>query len=126
MMIDKISKLNSFEKTQLTSERYDINPNFKDKDSKFAKILSQKTEQNNSNDSLDIPKPVRETIHSLLQGERYIDQVINQAIKGKDFSLQELIIIQAKVYRFTQELEFISKLVDKTSSCLRQAMNTNV
>jgi len=57
------------------------------------------------------------------KGEQMIDRTIRSAMKGRDFSAQELIALQAGVYQYTQRLEIFSKLVDRVTSSVRQVMN---
>lgn len=73
-----------------------------------------------------IPERLRELARSITSGERAVDRVIAQAAAGKDFSTPELIAIQARVYRYTQELELVSKLVDKACAGVKQTLQTQV
>jgi len=73
-----------------------------------------------------IPERLRELARSISSGERAVDRVIAQAAAGKDFSTPELIAIQARVYRYTQELELVSKLVDKACAGVKQTLQTQV
>lgn len=73
-----------------------------------------------------IPERLRELARSISSGERAVDRVIAQAAGGRDFSTPELIAIQARVYRYTQELELVSKLVDKACAGVKQTLQTQV
>ena len=73
-----------------------------------------------------IPERLRALARSITSGERAVDRVIAQAAAGKDFSTPELIAIQARVYRYTQELELVSKLVDKACAGVKQTLQTQV
>lgn len=73
-----------------------------------------------------LPERLRELARSITQGERAVDRVITQAAGGRDFSTTELIGIQARVYRYTQELELVSKLVDKACAGVKQTLQTQV
>lgn len=77
-------------------------------------------------DPAPIPERLRELARSISSGERAVDQVISQAAAGRDFSVPELIAIQARVYRYTQELELVSKLVDKACAGVKQTLQTQV
>jgi len=57
------------------------------------------------------------------KGEQMLDRTIRSAMKGRDFSAQELIALQAGVYQYTQRLEIFSKLVDRVTSAVRQVLN---
>jgi hypothetical protein len=73
-----------------------------------------------------IPERLRSLARSITSGERAVDRVIAQATGGRDFSTPELIAIQARVYRYTQELELVSKLVDKACTGVKQTLQTQV
>ncbi|MBI2894111.1 MAG: type III secretion apparatus protein [Deltaproteobacteria bacterium] len=77
-------------------------------------------------DPVAVPERMREMMRDITRGERYVDRMIAQASSGRDFSVTELIGIQARVYRYTQELELFSKMVDKTCSGVRQTLQTQV
>ncbi len=64
-------------------------------------------------------------VTQLTEGERFMDRVIDQARRGKDFGPAELIAIQAGVYRYSQQLEAFSKLVDKTTGAIRRTLETS-
>ncbi|MCC7539051.1 MAG: hypothetical protein IT379_22690 [Deltaproteobacteria bacterium] len=72
--------------------------------------------------------PLRETAVELLRdvarGERFVRSVMRRAARGADFSPQELLAIQAGVYRYTQELELVSKIVDKGTAAVRQTLQS--
>jgi len=67
---------------------------------------------------------IRGAVRSLTEGERMVDEVIRSARRGRVFSNEELIAIQAGVYRYTQELELASKLVDKATGAIRQTLQS--
>lgn len=61
-------------------------------------------------------------LHDLDRGEMFVDRVIRKAMRGKDFSPQELIAIQAGVYRHAQQMETFSKLVDSVTGSVRRTL----
>jgi len=60
----------------------------------------------------------------LERGQRMVDSVIRAARRGRVFSQEELIAIQAGVYRHSQELELAGKLVDKATGAVRQTLQS--
>jgi hypothetical protein len=68
------------------------------------------------------PRPILDAVRSLERGQRFVDRVVRQALAGRDFSPDELIAIQAGVYRYTQELELFSRLVEKVVSGMRETL----
>jgi hypothetical protein len=73
------------------------------------------------------PCQVRKTFVRILdeidKGERLMEEAVRRGLRGKDFSPQELIALQAGVYEYTHRLEVFSKLVDRAASAVRQVMN---
>lgn len=55
-----------------------------------------------------------------------LDQMIKQAMNGKAFNNKELLALQYKVSQFSLEMDLTSKVVDKTTGGIKQAMNTQV
>ena len=67
---------------------------------------------------------LRASVQSIVRGERLVNGVINAARHGATFSNEQLIAVQAGVYRYTQELELASKLVDKATGAIRQTLQS--
>jgi hypothetical protein len=51
---------------------------------------------------------------------------MKMALSGRQFTPPELLAMQAGVYRFSQELELTSKVIEKATSGIKQTMNTQV
>ena len=65
-------------------------------------------------------------IEGLVNGQDKMTQIMDMAMSNKKMSPQELLAMQAGVYRFSQELELTSKVVEKATSGIKQTMNTQV
>jgi hypothetical protein len=65
-------------------------------------------------------------LEGLIGGQDRMTSIMNLALSGRQFSPPELIGLQAGVYRFSQELELTSKVVEKATSGIKQTMNTQV
>ncbi|MFC1610684.1 ATP-dependent helicase HrpB [Myxococcota bacterium] len=65
-------------------------------------------------------------LDGLIGGQDRMTKIMNMALSGRQFSPPELIAMQAGVYRFSQELELTSKVVEKATSGIKQTMNTQV
>jgi len=65
-------------------------------------------------------------LQKLIGGQDKMTQIMNMAMSGRQFSPAELLAMQAGIYRFTQELELTSKVVEKATSGIKQTMNTQV
>lgn len=60
------------------------------------------------------------------QGQRDLDRIIQQASSGKPFSNAELLSLQASMYRYTQELDLVSRVVEKATTGLKDVVKTQV
>jgi len=65
-------------------------------------------------------------LEGLVHGQDKMTKIMHMALSGRQFSPPELIAMQAGVYRFSQELELTSKVVEKATSGIKQTMNTQV
>ena len=65
-------------------------------------------------------------LENMVNGQDKMNRIMNMALSGRQFSPPELIAMQAGVYRFSQELELTSKVVEKATSGIKQTMNTQV
>lgn len=69
---------------------------------------------------------MQRVFEDVMAGQNKLDQIMNLALSGRNFSQQELLALQAGVYRFTQELELTSKVIEKGTSSIKQTLNTQV
>jgi hypothetical protein len=60
------------------------------------------------------------------KGGQAIDKLINGGLTGKNFSNSELLGLQAGMYKYTQELDLCSKVVEKATSGLKDTLKTQV
>ncbi len=65
-------------------------------------------------------------LDQLVGGQDKMTAIMKLALSGKQFSSQELLAMQAGVYRFSQELDLTGKVIDKATSGIKQTMNTQV
>lgn len=65
-------------------------------------------------------------LDQLVGGQDKMGQVMKLALSGKQFNSQELLAMQAGVYRFSQELDLTGKVIEKATSGIKQTMNTQV
>ena len=73
-----------------------------------------------------VAKTVGRLVSDLEHQRREIDRVIRQASGGRAFSPGELLVLQAKVYTFNQQMEAVSRMVDKAVSTVKTTLNTQV
>ncbi|MFP2908486.1 ATP-dependent helicase HrpB [Pyxidicoccus sp. 3LFB2] len=69
---------------------------------------------------------VSHVVHALEQGQRDLDRIIQQAGSGKAFSNAELLSLQASMYRYTQELDLVGRVVEKATTGLKDVVKTQV
>lgn len=60
------------------------------------------------------------------KGQVTMDKLINGAMGGHNFSNQELLQLQAGMYKYSQELDLTSKVVEKATSGLKDTLKTQV
>jgi hypothetical protein len=68
----------------------------------------------------------REVLVHLVEGQRRLDELVRAALGGRSFTVQELIAIQAAVLRYTQEIEVVSRVVDRLTSAVKTTLQTQV
>lgn len=71
-------------------------------------------------------KILQNIFHNLDSGHKKIESLLKLSLSGVKLNQQELLTLQMRVYRFTQEVELISKLVEKGTSGIKQVVNTQV
>ncbi|MCE9671718.1 ATP-dependent helicase HrpB [Myxococcus stipitatus] len=69
---------------------------------------------------------VTQVARDLEQGQRVLDRIIASASSGASFSNAELLSLQASMYRYTQELDLVSRVVEKGTSGLKDVLKTQV
>jgi hypothetical protein len=63
---------------------------------------------------------------ALGDSQERMQKIVELALSGRQFSPQELLALQAGVYRFSQELELAGKVVEKVTSGVKQTLSTQV
>jgi hypothetical protein len=63
---------------------------------------------------------------NLEKGGAAIDKLLNGGLAGRNFSNSELLGLQAGMYKYTQELDLCSKVVEKATSGLKDTLKTQV
>ncbi len=51
-----------------------------------------------------------------------MESVVRQGLSGRAFTPNDLLAMQAQVYRYTQELELVSKLVDRGTNTVKTVL----
>lgn len=71
-------------------------------------------------------KVMKGMLSSLEAGQANLDKLISSATSGKQFSNGELLSLQAGMYKYSQELDLTSKVVEKATSGLKDTLKTQV
>jgi len=79
-----------------------------------------------ANNSKPLGGAMQKVFEDVMAGQNKLENIMNLALSGRNFSQQELLALQAGVYRFTQELELTSKVIEKGTSSIKQTLNTQV
>ncbi len=72
------------------------------------------------------PRPARAALEALDRARRRLDEVLAAARRGRTFTAQELLALQADAYRYSQTIEVASKVVEQGAQAVKQAVNTQV
>jgi hypothetical protein len=65
-------------------------------------------------------------VSELEKGQVNMEKLIKAGASGKEFSNAELLSLQAGMYKYTQELDLTSKVVEKATSGLKDTLKTQV
>ena len=69
---------------------------------------------------------MQKMIRDLEKGQGALDKLINGNLRGKSFSQTELLALQAAMYKYSQELDLTSKVVEKATNGLKDTLKTQV
>ncbi len=93
---------------------------------RFSEVMSrgsvgsvQKPEQSNG-------RLVNDIINRVDADKNKLDQIIAQAQAGKTFHPRELLAMQAEVYRISEELALVNKVVEEGMSSVKRVWNIQV
>jgi len=65
-------------------------------------------------------------VGELEKGQLNMEKLIKAGASGKEFTNAELLSLQAGMYKYTQELDLTSKVVEKATSGLKDTLKTQV
>lgn len=115
--MDQVKHVDQIQKT----DKAGLNKLDKNITGKGMDPVAQKTEVSKSSSMMS------SMMANLEKGQTHIDKLINGGISnGKSMSNQELLSMQAGMYKYTQELDLVSKVVEKATSGLKDTLKTQV
>lgn len=69
---------------------------------------------------------IHRTVASIERQRATIDQAIARAARGHEYTASELLLLQSRVYAYSQDMEVISRLVDRVVSSVKTTLNTQL
>jgi septum formation topological specificity factor MinE len=72
------------------------------------------------------PGLARAALASVERARERLDAVLAAARRGRTFSAQELLALQADAYRYSQTVEVAARVVEHGAQAVKQAVNTQV
>ena len=69
---------------------------------------------------------ISHVVGELERGQINMEKLIQSGASGKTFSNAELLSLQAGMYKYTQELDLTSKVVEKATSGIKDTLKTQV
>ena len=79
-----------------------------------------------SSEARVVPRELTDVITELRRDERRLERYVRRAMAGRDFELPELVAMQSLVFRYSQRVELLSKLVDRVTGALKQTLQTQI
>lgn len=72
------------------------------------------------------PSPALAALARVERAQARLDAVLQAARSGRTFTAQELLGLQAEVYRAAQTVDLAAKLVEQGAQAVKQAVNTQL
>ena len=107
----------SIQATPQTQQSQRVNATQKSDSTRFEKLGQNKS---------SVGKGVASFLDKMDARKGSLDTLMKQAMEGKNFNNKQLLVLQYKVSTFSMEMDLTSKLVEKTTGGIKQAMNTQV
>jgi hypothetical protein len=118
--VDASRKVDDINKTEKAGLNKVNGANSQQLTAKAAEPVDAKPETSKANTM------VSSVVSSLEKGQLNLEKLINSGMSGKSFSNGELLSLQASMYKYTQELDLTSKVVEKATSGLKDVVKTQV
>lgn len=121
----RISKFQNVMKAQQTQQAQQINTQSQQVQQTKLQAAQQKVQARNRIQEAQ-KGSMNKLISNVVKGQNKMDQIMEAATSGKKFSPQELLAMQTGMYRYTHELEMVTKIVEKTTEGVKKTMQTQV
>ena len=70
------------------------------------------------------PSPLRRAVNQVLKDEDRMERLMRKALRGRIRSMEDLLNLQVTVYRYAQQAEVLSKMVDRATQAVKQTLQT--
>ena len=70
------------------------------------------------------PSILRRMVGQVLKDEQKMERMMRKALRGRIRNIEELISLQVTVYRYAQQVEVFSKMVDRATQAVKQTLQT--
>ncbi len=87
---------------------------------------ARSTEPQSAEPPAAVTQELTEALTRIRTEERKLDRFLRRARHGADFELSELVQMQSLVYRYTRQVELLSKLVERVTGAVKQTLRTQV
>lgn len=84
------------------------------------------SEKSGAGGAVDAVKGIGSFIREVADGQEKMAAAMRDAFSGRKLGGVEMLAVQAGIYRVSAELDLAARLVEKLSSGVKQAMNTQV
>jgi hypothetical protein len=114
-------------KAQATNQSQASRPTTQTADARAA-AESKRIEKNirAEHGKVDMNSGVQKMLRDVEHGQNQMELIMREAMSGRKFNPQELLALQAGVYRYAQELELASKVVEKATTGVKDTLKTQV
>lgn len=70
------------------------------------------------------PSILRRMVGQVIRDEHKMERMMRKALRGRIKNIEELISLQVTVYRYAQQAEVLSKVVDRATQAVKQTLQT--
>jgi hypothetical protein len=70
------------------------------------------------------PSILRRMVGQVIKDEQKMERMMRKALRGRIKNIEELISLQVTVYRYAQQVEVFSKMVDRATQAVKQTLQT--
>ena len=73
-----------------------------------------------------VQTPIQVIVNSITKSEKSLNDIVSLGLSGKKFSTQQLLMMQAGVYKATIAIDVVSKGVEQTTGGLKTLLQSQV